>query len=218
MNKLAGKPTTAAELCYPDKNGNIISGKTLATRLNNFFISVTSDLQPLDTSKLPAFLPSLEQPPTISTTAVGKKLLGLGTFKAPGPDGVPARLLKEFAPELAEPATSIFNCSLSTGIFPTQWKDANITPVPKAMPITGDGDLRPIALTPVLSNVLEDLVVEWLLEEVRHLIDPQQFGSLKGTSTTYGLLDMVHNWLSSIDHPGKFLSVLPRFQQGVRSH
>ena len=64
------KPTTAAELWYPDVNGNIISGKTFATRLNNFFISVTSDLQPLDTSKLLAFLPSLEQPPPISTTVV----------------------------------------------------------------------------------------------------------------------------------------------------
>ena len=99
------------------------------------------------------------------------------------------------------------NLFSSSRIFPTQWKDANITPVPKATHITGDGDLRPIALTPVLCKVLEDFIVEWLLEEVRHLIDPQQFGSLEGTSTTYCLLDMVHNWLSSTDHPGKILRV-----------
>ena len=38
-------------------------------------------------------------------------------------------------------------------------------------------------------------------------IDLQQFGSRKGTSTTYCLLDVLHNWLSSLDCPGKFLRV-----------
>ena len=41
----------------------------------------------------------------------------------------------------------------------------------------------------------------------KHHIDPQQFGSLKGTSTTYCLLDILHNWLSSLDCPGKFVRV-----------
>ena len=125
-------------------------------------------------------------------------MFGLCTFKSPGPDGVPARLLKEFAPDLAEPVTSIFNRPLSSGIFPIQWKDANITPVPKTTPITGAADLRPIALTPGFSIVLQDFDVEWLLEDVKHLIDPQQFGSLKVNSTSYCLLDMVHNWLSLV--------------------
>ena len=47
VSKLAGKSSTHSELSYPDENGNIISGKTLATRLNSYFISVTSDIQPL---------------------------------------------------------------------------------------------------------------------------------------------------------------------------
>ena len=50
VSKLAGKSSTDSELCYPDEHGNIISGKTLATRLNSYFISVTSDIQPLDTA------------------------------------------------------------------------------------------------------------------------------------------------------------------------
>ena len=67
--------------------------------------------------------------------------------------------------------------------------------------------MRPIALTTVLSKVLEDFFVEWLIVDIKHHIDPQQFGSLKGTSTTYCLLDMLHSWLSSLDCPGKFLRV-----------
>ena len=159
VSKLAGKSSTNSELCYPEEQGNIISGKTLATRPNCYFISVTSDIQPLDTAALPAFLPLPDQPPTITTSAVCRKLLGLSAYKASGLDGIPARPLKKFAPELAEPVTVIFNRSVSSGVFPERWKDSHLTPVPKVKPVTGDGDLRPIALTPVLSKVLEDFFV-----------------------------------------------------------
>ena len=54
---------------------------------------------------------------------------------------------------------------------------------------------------PCLSKVLEDFVVSWLIEDVRDTIDPMQFGCLKGTSTSYCLLDMVHNWLLQLDSP-----------------
>ena len=75
----------------------------------------------------------------------------------------PTRIWKQFALELAEPVASFFNCFMSSGIFPTQWKDSLIAPLPKVMPIIGDGNLRPIALAPVISKVLEDFVVEWLI-------------------------------------------------------
>ena len=207
VSKLAGKSSTDSELCYPDEHGNIISNKTLATRLNSYFISVTSDIQLLDNATLPAFLPSPDQPLTITTSAVCRKLLGLSAYKASGPDGIHARLLKTFAPEFAEPVTVIFNRSVSFGVFPERWKDSHLTPVPKVKPVMGDGDLRLIALTAVLSEVLEDFFFEWLIDDVKHHFDPQQFGSLKGTSTTYCLFDMLHNWLSSLDCPGKFLRV-----------
>ena len=38
-----------------------------------------------------------------------------------------------------------------------------------------------------------------MISDVRNYIDPQQFGSLKGSSTTYCLLDMLHSWLSHSD-------------------
>ena len=41
-----------------------------------------------------------------------------------------------------------------------------------------------------------------MIEDVGKHIDSRQFGSLKGTSTTYCLLDLIHNWLSELDNPG----------------
>ena len=46
-----------------------------------------------------------------------------------------------------------------------------------------------------------------MIEDVGKDIDPNQFGCLKGSSTTYCLLDMLHTWLTHIDSPGKHLRI-----------
>ena len=47
-----------------------------------------------------------------------------------------------------------------------------------------------------------------MIEDIRDVIDPQQFGSLKGISTTYCLLDLVHNWMMALDNPGNYLKAV----------
>ena len=59
-----------------------------------------------------------------------KKLMGnLSPYKAGGPDGISPRVLRELAEELAPALTIIFQSSLSTGIVPTDWRNAYVTPV-----------------------------------------------------------------------------------------
>ena len=179
-----------------------MSGLELSNRLNNFFVSVTSDVPALDYLTLPAFLPAPDELPVIRPAEVYKKLLRLSPFKECGPDAIPNRILKLFASELSEPVTSIFNRSLSSDDLPSAWRDAHISPIPNSSPVTCDNDLRPIALTTCLSKVFEDFVVQWLMENTKEHIDPNQFDSLKGVSTTFCLLDMLHNWLSALESPG----------------
>ena len=47
--------------------------------------------------------------------------------------------------------------------------------------------------------------VNWIFSDLSDKIDPQQFGCLKGTSTTYCLLDILHNWLSHLDNPYNYI-------------
>ena len=122
-----------------------------------------------------------------------------------GPDSIPPRIIKEFAYELTEPVTKIFNTSLSTCEVPILWKCSNIIPIPKVKQLLCESDTRPISLTPILSKVLEDFVVSWMIEDVCEHIDSRQFGSLKGSSTTYCLLDLIHNWLPELDNRGCYL-------------
>ena len=135
--------------------------------------------------------------------------MALQPYKATGPDNVPSRFLKDFAHVLADPVTTIFNASLSSSVVPRIWKESNIIPIPKVQQPECEGDTRPILLTSCLSKLLEDFVVSWLIDDVKGKIDPCQFGCLKGTSTTYCLLDMLHSWLSHLDSDsnGKYVRI-----------
>ena len=114
-------------------------------------------------------------------------------MKAAGPDEIPHWVLKDYAPLLAPPVTSIFNASLQQESVPAVWKKADVIPVPKnKVPSDITKDLRPISLTATLSKTCERFVADWLMELIGEKIDKRQFGSLKNSSTTHALLSLLH--------------------------
>ena len=101
VNKLSGKCSGTSVISF-EVDGKVFSGIELTDRLNDFFISVTSDIPALDFDTLPAFLPAPDELPTIRTSEVYKKLLSLSSYKACGPDAIPNQILKTFAFKLDE--------------------------------------------------------------------------------------------------------------------
>ena len=95
------------------------------------------------------YLPPNEREPLVHPHEVCKKLLSVQHNKAMGPDNIRPRIIKEFAYELVEPVTTIFNLSLFAGVVPNIWKESNITPIPKVKQPQNEGDIRPISLTPI---------------------------------------------------------------------
>ena len=93
--------------------------------------------------------------------------------------------------ELAEIVAHIFNCSFSTGCVPAQWLSAVITPVPKNHSPVSIVDFRSILVTPILSRIVEKIVVSR-----RPAIYPQcitdQFGFRPTGSTTCALVCFMH--------------------------
>ena len=204
---LSGKKNASNTAIRIEKDGVPVTGKVLAQLLNGYFSSINTDLPCLDLCSLPAYRPARHPLPTISVEDTCSKMLSISTFKSHGPDAIPNRIIKDYAYELAEPVSRIFNISLSSGLVPSMWKDAIIIPVPKSQYATCEDEVRPISLTACLSKILEDFVVKWMMEDIRHKIDPKQFGSLKGTSTTFCLIDMINNWLSTLDVQSRYLRV-----------
>ena len=209
INKMSGKSNKSKSFSL-ERNGEKLNDEQLATTLNEFYASVNADIPTLNLTSLPAFLPTIDNTLAVQSYEVCHKLLALKPHKATGPDNVPSRILESFAHVLAEPITIIFNASLSSSVVPKIWKESNIIPIPKVQQPSNEGDTRPISLTSCLSKVLEDFVVSWLIDDIKGKIDPYQFGCLKGTSTTYCLLDMIHSWLSHMDSSsnGKHIRVI----------
>lgn len=111
--------------------------------------------------------------------------------------------------ELSSPVAIIFNASIQERSVPDVWKLADIIPVPKINPVKDlEKDLRPISLTAVLSKIMERFVAKWVMSQIRQLIDPNQFGSLPGLSTTHGLLSLVHHLYKVTDQRDQCVRVL----------
>ena len=56
--------------------------------------------------------------------------------------------------------TRLFNLSIATSTTPQQWKRATIMPVPKKPTPKEHADFRPISITPVLTRILERIIVK----------------------------------------------------------
>ena len=174
--------------------------QALADNVNRFFQGVAADLNPLDSSIIPPPSEVVLHEFTISQADVERKLSQINVHKAPGPDGLPNWLLRDFSSHFAGPVCAIYNASVREGVVPSRWKEANVVPVPKVHPLrTIEADLRPISLTATLGKVLESFVGSWILERVSSRLDDRQYGALKQRSTTHALVDMLHHWHAAVD-------------------
>ena len=85
--------------------------------------------------------------------------------------------------------------------LPSVWKHADVTPLPKVKQVVDPKkELRPISLTASLSKVAEDFVVsDYIRPALEGKADPNQFGTVSGSSTVLALLSMIHEWLQATD-------------------
>ena len=181
--KLKNKTRTFPEAmssCDDNQQGPQASTpQQIAELFNSYFVSVftaPSEIRTLSahfTSSHPT-LNELEIPVEMVVTSLKR----LDINKATGSDGIPVRLLKETADQIAPSPTMLLNKSLRLGIFPGDWKLANIVPIFKKGKRSFVKNYRPISLLPVISRVLERCVLAGLRDHISHLISREQHGFL----------------------------------------
>lgn len=122
----------------------------------------------------------------------------LNAKKAPGWDLITGRILKELPARVIRIITMLFNAALKLEYFPSQWKVAQIILLPKPgkdpEQVTS---YRPISLLPILSKVLEKLLlkrIKPILQE-RQLIPEHQFGFRERHAT----IEQVHRVVRKIN-------------------
>ena len=89
---------------------------------------------------------------------------------SPGPDGVPAELLREACGELRKPLHILWRASLDQGVIPPDLLLVQISPVHKGGSHSSPSNYRPVALTSHLTKVFERVVRKQLIKHLRHIV------------------------------------------------
>ena len=137
----------------------------------------------------------------INVQKVIKLLKTIDVGKATGLDKIPNRLLKIVADVVAPSLTGIFNQSLLTGIFPSDWKLAKVSPIFKNGSKSDLNNYRPISVIPAVAKIFEKVVYDQLYHYLNEndLLNNCQSGFRSLHSTLTALLETNDNWCVNID-------------------
>ena len=100
----------------------------------------------------------------VTPEMIPKKIKTMKDNKSLGVDGIPPKLLSEIVEQISIPLAKVFNMSLEEGIVPSEWKEANITPLFKKGSRNKPKNYRPVSLTSVVCKLLEILIIDHMVE------------------------------------------------------
>ena len=118
-------------------------------------------------------------------------------------DDIPAKILKQFASELANPIADVINASLVQGKWPNIFKLEIVTPVPKEFPPENVEQLRNISGLVNLDKVSEKIIAKLIISDMREKLDPSQFANQKGWSIQHYLMKMLYRIPKALNNNSK---------------
>src|SRR6218665_1691220 len=184
------------------KRGNADNEATvMAEDLNGFFAAASTDSEYLQPIRKTTAMPNAQ----VCCEADIFCILDRLRLTAEGLDNIPAWFLRLLAPVISGWIARLFNSSLNFSTIPEQWRVSRIRPVAKNKPPKGPSDYRPISMVPVLSRVLERLVVDRfiypaLFEPPMNLLILDQFAFRPSGSTTAALVDLLQKTSNLLLH------------------
>lgn len=130
--------------------------------------------------------------------------------KTTGIDKISVRVIKHSLPAILPSVTSIISESLTSNIFPLEWKTAEVIPGLKEDDLEEPNQYRPISLLPVLSKLCERIALNqlmpYLVENDR--LSVHQSCNKKWHSTETSLIYISDRILTAIDQKKTSVVVL----------
>ena len=130
-----------------------------------------------------------------------------------GTDQVPSFVVKDCIGAFVAPLCFLFNLSISSGIFPTCWKTARVTPIFKKGDRCDLHDYRPISILCNFSKLFEICIYNQIYSQIKSLISPDQHGFMEKRSCVTNLGCLSEFICSILDNQGQIDVIYTDFQK-----
>lgn len=145
--------------------------------------------------------------PVIDRDCLLKKLKTVNISKGPGPDSIPPVFISKCATALVSPLLIIYNTSLASGTFPSEWKKAKVVPVHKSDKKDTVSNYRPISILSTFAKIFESIVCPHLQQHLGLYLNDNQHGFVASRSTATNLVSFTEALIQAVD-AGKQFDVL----------
>ena len=209
-----------------NEEGHVITDtKDVCNLLNDFFATLTSDIGPDDriitvddcdwlknTLVKHASHPSIRaihenndissafKFSEVSCETVRRKLQNIKPNKSTGYDNIPPRLAKCSSREIAETLTQVINTSFNQGIFPTDLKCAEVSPIHKKDNDMLKKNYRPISILTIFDKVFESIITDQITEFFKPIFNKMMCAYRKQYSSCHALTYLLDSWKSALDN------------------
>ena len=193
-------------------NKDGIPAATDTSKANTLVEQFTSVFSKENMDNLPPTQKLFPDMPTISfgEEGVEKLLKKINPTKAGGPDGIPARFLKETASEIAAMYTHLFSQSYKEGYPPKSWTHALVCPIFKKGKKSLPENYRPVSLTAIPCKLYEHIIVSQIWQHLNkyNIITSKQHGFRSGMSCETQLIEVLEDWTSAMNQGSAQIDVI----------
>lgn len=209
INKLGGRTAEASET----------SAGITSEKLNDYFStigeSLVTKLERSNVIQKESIVDGVRNPGSLffkptSTAEIDRVIKDLKSTMACGVDSISINLLKMSAASLAGPIAHIINLVFTTGIFPSQLKEAIVTPIYKKNGCkSAPENYRPISVLSNLGKIIEKVIKTRLVDYLtnKNIISENQFGFVSGRNTSQAAAHLVTSIVDKLEKGKKCLGV-----------
>ena len=138
----------------------------------------------------------------VTENEILNEINNLNPKKSTGPARIPTNIFKLISKIICKPLSDIINISLSTGVFPSILKSANVIPIYKKGSKIICTNYRPISLLSSISKIIEKIMHHRTISFLNryNCLYELQFGFRSYHSTNHALTNLTETIISAIDN------------------
>ena len=138
----------------------------------------------------------------VSPKEIANVVRSLKTKESHGYDEIPTKVIKQSISYISSPLTYICNMMLSSGVFPTRLKFAQVKPLYKKGERMDLTNYRPISLLPSFSKIFEKIIFKRLIQHLdcNEILAKEQFGFRSKSSTDLAAFNLINDILMALNN------------------